>query len=79
MVASMVLAQLGPLTNALETGAAAVGAGVVLGSVGMGTFGLARRWTREKIERRALVDGYFGGALGALAALLDVLTRYIPK
>jgi hypothetical protein len=29
------------------------------------------------LERRALSDGYFGAAIGALVALFDVVLRYL--
>ena len=39
----MALAQIGPLTTIFEAVATAVGAGVVLGSVGMGSVGVGTR------------------------------------
>jgi len=72
----MVLAQIGPLTTVLETAAASVGAGVVLGSVAFGAGRLAAGWSRLRIERRALTDGYLGGILGAAAAICDLVIRY---
>jgi hypothetical protein len=45
----MALAQIGPLTTALEAFAAAIGAGVVLGSVGVGGLGLVLGWSRQVI------------------------------
>lgn len=72
----MVLAQIGPLTTVLETAAASVGAGVVLGSVALGVGRLAVGWSRRRIERRALTDGYLGGAFGAAAMVLDLILRY---
>jgi hypothetical protein len=69
----MTLAQLGPLTTLSEAGATAVGAGVVLGSVGAGAIGLAAGFSREQLELRALQGGYAGGVAGALFALCDLL------
>jgi hypothetical protein len=72
----MVLAQIGPLTTVLEASAASVGAGVILGSVALGVGRLAGGWSRPRIERRALTDGYLGGVLGAAAAICDLVLRY---
>jgi len=72
----MVLAQIGPLTGVLEALAAAVGAGAVLGSVAAGIRGLLASWSLQKVERRALSGGYFGGAIGAVLAVVDILVRY---
>jgi hypothetical protein len=72
----MALAQIGPLTSLFEATAAAVGAGVVLGSVVMGVARLAAGWSRKRIERRALTDGYLGGIFGAAVAVVDVMLRY---
>ena len=72
----MMLAQIGPLTALLESAAAAVGAGAVLGSVSMGFRGLLRRRPLRDVERGALSGGYLGGAIGAAIALVDILVRY---
>jgi len=72
----MALAQIGPLTTALEAAAASVGAGVVLGSVAFGVGRLAAGWSRSRIERRALIDGYLGGIFGAAVAIFDLIMRY---
>lgn len=76
MVKRVAFAQIGPFTTVLEAVATAVGAGVVLGTVTMGVIGLALRWPRAELERRALSDGYVGGAVGALVVLWDVALRY---
>lgn len=73
----MALAQIGPLTNLTEAVAAAVGAGVVLLSVAAGVWALAVGRPRDEIEEWALRGGYFGGGLGALVALVDVVLRYL--
>lgn len=72
----MVLAQIGPLTGLVEALATAVGAGVVLGGVGTGIWGLARGSSRAEIEGSTLLNGYVGGGFGAIAALFDVILRY---
>ena len=71
----MELAQIGPLTTMLEAVAASVGAGIVLGSVSIGATRLARGWALQRIELRALTDGYLGG-VGAIAAVIDIALRY---
>jgi hypothetical protein len=60
----------------LESVAAAVGAGVVLGSVYSGIRGLLQRSPLREIERGALSGGYFGGAVGAALVVVDILVRY---
>ena len=72
----MNLAQIGPFTAVLEAVAASVGAGIVLGGVAIGAVRLARGWARERIERHALTDGYLGGMVGAVAAVIDIVLRY---
>ncbi len=72
----MVFAQIGPLTGAVEALATAVAAGVVLGGVGAGIWGLARESSRTEIEEGALFSGYIGGGLGGTVALIDVILRY---
>jgi hypothetical protein len=72
----MTIAQIGPLTTALEAAAASVGAGVVLGGVAFGVGRLAAGWSRSRIERRALIDGYLGGIFGAVVAVFDLIVRY---
>jgi hypothetical protein len=72
----MVFAQVGPLTAVFEALATAVGAGALLGSFAIGTFGLVARWPRQELADRALTDGYFGGVLGASVAVLDLILRY---
>jgi len=74
----MAFAQIGPLTTATEALATAVGAGVVLGGVAAGIWGLARGSSRAKTEENAFFIGYMGGGWGAVAALLDVFLRYGP-
>jgi len=73
----MSLAQIGPLTAVLEDAATAIAAGAVVGSSAGGVLGLIARWPRSVLERRALGDGYRGAAIGALIALLDVVSRHV--
>ena len=72
----MTLAQIGPITSGFEAVATSVGAGVILGSVAMGIFGLILGWSKQAIGDRALTDGYIGGLAGALVAALDAFLRY---
>ena len=75
-VGEMAVAQIGPFTAVFETLAAAVGAGVVIGSVAAGMYGLWDRCPARKVERRALSGSYIGGAVGAAAAFVDAVIRY---
>jgi hypothetical protein len=75
-IIGMAIAQVGPFTAIIEGLATAVGAGVVLGSVAAGLFGLARGWSRRTIGDRGLTDGYLGGAIGAVAVFADLCLRY---
>jgi hypothetical protein len=73
----MVIAQIGPMTAVLEDAATAVAAGAVVASSAIGVTGLLAGWSREVLERRALSDGYLGAAIGALAAVFDVVLRHM--
>lgn len=72
----MGLAQIGPATTAFVAMATVVGAGIVLGSFARGLFGLVASWPRREIEARVLEDGYVGGAIGVIVALVDLLLHY---
>lgn len=72
----MGLAQIGFLTTVTEGAAAAVGAGVVLGGVAMGLWGLVTARLIGEVEEWALKGGYFGGGFGAVLALADAILRY---
>jgi hypothetical protein len=72
----MALGQIGFLTNVMEGLATVVGAGMLLGGFGAGVFGLFARQPRQFLEARVLAYGYFGGILGVVLALLDLITRY---
>lgn len=71
------MAQIGLLTGALETFAAAVGTGMVTGGFLVGFYGLLAGWRRQEVREEALDAGYAGGAAGVLAVLVDLLVRYI--
>lgn len=72
----MSLAQIGPLTAVFEATAAAVGAGILLGSFGSGLVGLLLGDSKAAFEARVLRDGYIGGAAASLAILADITFRY---
>jgi hypothetical protein len=72
----MRVAQIGPFTTALEAGATAVAAGILLGSFAMGTYRLMKKRPRRELEAHVLTDGYAGGIVGAVGALLDLILRY---
>lgn len=72
----MALAQIGPLTSLIESAAAAVGAGMLLGSFALGIQGLLRKLSAQGLERWALRGGYFGGVAGVLVILADIMIRY---
>jgi hypothetical protein len=60
----------------VEALATAVGAGVVLGSVAAGIWGLIQGSPRADLEKDALAHGYLGGSVGAALALVDLIVRY---
>jgi hypothetical protein len=72
----MVFAQVGPLTTIFEGFAAAVGAGIVLGSFVLGIYRLTTNHPRDELEARVLTDGYAGGLVGVLVTLIDLVVRY---
>jgi hypothetical protein len=72
----MALGQIGLLTSAAETLATAVGAGMLLGSFGVGTFLLLTGKSRQDLEGRVLSDGYYGGILGILLVATDLVLGY---
>ncbi|HEX8689038.1 MAG TPA: hypothetical protein VF729_02220 [Solirubrobacterales bacterium] len=72
----MELARVGPLTTLIEGGAAAVGAGILLGGFATGLVGLVLAWPRRKFEWQVLKGGYAGGAAGALLMIADITFRY---
>jgi hypothetical protein len=72
----MASAQIGPATALFEGLAAAVGAGIVLGSFVMGICRLLANRSRKALEAQVLTDGYMGGLVGVFVVLLDVFLRY---
>ncbi len=73
----MPLAGIGPLTTTIEALATAVAAGTLLGGLISGTTGLLVGRPRKVLEARTLIDGYAGGAFGAVLALIDLILRYL--
>lgn len=72
----MAFAQIGPLTRLLETGAAAVGAGMLLGGFAAGAVGLAMGWPRREFDRWVLLSSYGGGVLAMGLVIVDITFRY---
>jgi hypothetical protein len=60
----MTLGQMGFLTNAVEALATAVGAGMLLGSFGVGALGLLTGKPRQDLERRVLTTATTAGFWG---------------
>lgn len=73
----MLLAQIGPLTSLMESTAAAVGAGMLLGGFLTGLVGLIRAWPRRQFDARVLWYGYAGGVGAAVVMLADITFRYL--
>jgi hypothetical protein len=73
----MALAQIGPLTSAIEAAAAVIGAAMLLGGFATGLEGLVTRRPRYALEQRALGGAYIGGSVGCLTVLADIIFRYI--
>ena len=73
----MALAQIGPLTAAMETLATATGAGIVLGGFGVGLIGVFARWPKRVLEIRALNASYLGGAAGVAAVFVDLAAKHL--
>jgi len=72
----MTFAQIGPLTNALQGAAAAIGAGMLMGGFLIGLAGLVRAWPKSKFDARVLSFGYGGGIVGAAVLIADITFRY---
>lgn len=68
----MLLAAIGPATEMLEVGAAAVASGMVLGAFFAGVVsGLVLLKRGAEFERSIVMPGYVGGLLGCLALIYD--------
>jgi hypothetical protein len=60
----------------MESAAAAVGAGILLGSFAAGLAGLLMAWPRRIAEKRVFRFGYIGGTVGAVLMIADITLRY---
>lgn len=74
---TQVLAQIGFTTAVLESVAAAVAAGMLMGSFAMAAAGFIRGRTRRDIEEMALRSACEGGFFAIGLLLFDLLARYI--
>lgn len=72
----MAIAQIGPVTSAVEALAAVVGVGIVLGGFAMGVLRVMSKRPRAEVEGQILTAGYVGGLVGFGSVLLDLLLRY---
>ena len=72
----MVIALTGPLTSLMETAAAAVGAGMLLGAFVTGIAGLVGGWPKPEFEAQVLRNGYAGGVAGSAIMFADITLRY---
>jgi hypothetical protein len=66
----------GVFTPIIESAAAAVGAGVILGGFVGASAGMASGWSRRQVEGDALRDTYHGAALALTLWLLDQCIVY---
>jgi hypothetical protein len=72
----MPLAEIGPLTELMESAAAAVGAGMLLGGFGAGAVGLIVGWPKPRFDGRVVRYGYGGGLVAVGMMLADITFRY---
>ncbi len=73
----MALAQIGPLTELMQSVAAGVGAAMLLGGFMTGVVGLVRAWPRGQIDERVAEFSYIGGTGGILVILVDITLRHV--
>lgn len=73
----MAFAQIGPLTSLLESSAAAVGAGMLVGGFLTGLAGVVRGWPRRRLDAHVLLYGYGGGVVGVGVMFVDSTFRYL--
>jgi hypothetical protein len=43
----------------------------------LGCLGLILDWSRRSIGDRAVTDGYVGGMVGGIVAVIDIVLRYL--
>lgn len=70
-------AHIGFTTTVLESAATSIGAGMLIGGFVFGAVRLVLKWPREKLEKWALGDGYFGGLFAVALLIFDLLMRYV--
>ncbi len=72
----MGIAEIGPLTSALESLATAVGAGLLLGSFAIGSLRFLAGTPGRDLEAQVLTNGYWGGIASVWLVLGDLAVRY---
>jgi hypothetical protein len=72
----LVVAQVGPVTNALEMAAASVGAGVVVVSLVASAAGMLMGRSRKELEDNALRHVFWGGIVGMLCLCIDLIVTH---
>jgi hypothetical protein len=68
--------QIGPLTELMQSVAAGVGAGMLLGGFLTGLVGLVRSWSRPRLDRGVLEFSYGGGGAAAILMIVDSTLRH---
>jgi hypothetical protein len=68
-------ARAGFATSVVETLAASIGAGLVVGGFAGGVISLITSGSLDRSERGALRGSYFGGAIGLFALGFDILVK----
>jgi hypothetical protein len=72
----MPIAQIGPFTSIMESAAAAVAAGMLLGGFLTGLVGLMRGFSRQRFDWLVMQSGYIGGAGSLFVILADITLRH---
>ena len=67
----MAIARIGPLTDLIQSVAAGIGAGMLLGGFLTGLVGLIAAWPRRHFDQGVLEFSYAGGAAAAILMLVD--------
>lgn len=73
----MALAQIGPLTDLMQSVAAGVGAAMLLSGFAAGLLGLVRSWPKAQFDARVVEFSYLGGSGGIMVILVDITLRHV--